>query len=117
MTDESWSWPEQRWRAAVERVRAGRPLRPEQWPRDARVAVALSFDSDHETTALRTGDVHPGGVSPAAPGGGSGLYGRGSRGRPARLDPRVERGPAARRRGRPAGPQRGRARAAVRPPA
>src|SRR5579875_1189514 len=63
MTDESWSWPEQRWRAAVERVRAGRPLRPEQWPRDARVAVALSFDSDHETTALRTGDVHPGRLS------------------------------------------------------
>ena len=27
------------------------------------MAVALSFDSDHETTALRTGDTHPGRLS------------------------------------------------------
>jgi peptidoglycan/xylan/chitin deacetylase (PgdA/CDA1 family) len=27
------------------------------------VAVAISFDSDHETTALRTGDTHPGRLS------------------------------------------------------
>jgi peptidoglycan-N-acetylglucosamine deacetylase len=27
------------------------------------VAVAVSFDSDHETTALRTGDTHPGRLS------------------------------------------------------
>lgn len=48
-----WQWPEQRWRGIVERVRAGRPLRPSSWPGGARCAVALSFDSDHETGELR----------------------------------------------------------------
>ncbi|HEY1562325.1 MAG TPA: polysaccharide deacetylase [Caulobacteraceae bacterium] len=52
---ESWRWPEERWRAAVNRVRAGRTLRPETWPDGARCAVALSFDSDHETSDLRDG--------------------------------------------------------------
>jgi peptidoglycan/xylan/chitin deacetylase (PgdA/CDA1 family) len=36
-------------------VRAGRPLRPNRWPGGARCAVALSFDSDHETNELREG--------------------------------------------------------------
>lgn len=53
--EEPWRWPEARWRAAVERVRAGRPLRPASWPGGARCAVALSFDSDHETSDLRDG--------------------------------------------------------------
>lgn len=48
-----WQWPEERWRGIVNRVRAGRPLRPAQWPGGARCAVALSFDSDHETGELR----------------------------------------------------------------
>ncbi len=52
---EPWRWPEERWRAAVNRVRAGRPLRPKTWPDGARCAVALSFDSDHETSDLRDG--------------------------------------------------------------
>lgn len=52
---EPWQWPEARWRAAVDRVRAGRPLKPAAWPGGARCAVALSFDSDHETSDLRTG--------------------------------------------------------------
>jgi peptidoglycan/xylan/chitin deacetylase (PgdA/CDA1 family) len=52
---EPWQWPESRWRTAVERVRAGRPLRPAAWPGGARCAVALSFDSDHETSDLRVG--------------------------------------------------------------
>jgi peptidoglycan/xylan/chitin deacetylase (PgdA/CDA1 family) len=63
VTDESWTWPEERWRAAVDRVRAGRTLLPARWPDGARVAVALSFDSDHETIALRSGDTHPGRLS------------------------------------------------------
>jgi peptidoglycan/xylan/chitin deacetylase (PgdA/CDA1 family) len=48
-----WQWPEERWREIVHRVRAGRPLRPARWHGGARCAVALSFDSDHETNELR----------------------------------------------------------------
>jgi len=48
-------WPEPRWRAAVDRVRAGRSLKPPHWKDGARCAVALSFDSDHETNELRVG--------------------------------------------------------------
>ncbi len=50
---QPWQWPEERWREIVNRVRAGRPLRPKRWPRGAKCAVALSFDSDHETNELR----------------------------------------------------------------
>ncbi|MGH8666047.1 MAG: polysaccharide deacetylase family protein [Burkholderiales bacterium] len=50
-----WQWPEEEWRRRVERVRAGRSLKPRQWPGGARCAVALSFDSDHDTTDLRDG--------------------------------------------------------------
>ena len=52
---EPWQWPEEHWRRLVDRVRAGPKLRPRQWPGGARVAVALSFDSDHETNELRDG--------------------------------------------------------------
>src|SRR3989440_3617752 len=52
---EPWQWPEEHWRKLVDRVRAGRPLRPAKWPGGARCAVALSFDSDHETSDLRDG--------------------------------------------------------------
>jgi peptidoglycan/xylan/chitin deacetylase (PgdA/CDA1 family) len=48
-----WQWPEKRWRGIVNRVRAGRPLKPRRWPGGARCAIALSFDSDHETNELR----------------------------------------------------------------
>ncbi len=60
MTGQPWQWDEKTWRGHVEHVRAGRPLRPAAWPGGAKVAVALSFDSDHETPALRDGDVLPG---------------------------------------------------------
>jgi peptidoglycan/xylan/chitin deacetylase (PgdA/CDA1 family) len=36
-------------------VRAGRSLQPHSWPGGARCAIALSFDSDHETNELREG--------------------------------------------------------------
>jgi peptidoglycan/xylan/chitin deacetylase (PgdA/CDA1 family) len=52
---EPWQWPEEQWRKLVNRVRAGRRLRPAEWPGGARCAVALSFDSDHETSDLRDG--------------------------------------------------------------
>jgi peptidoglycan/xylan/chitin deacetylase (PgdA/CDA1 family) len=52
---EPWRWPEEEWRRRVSQVRAGRSLKPERWPDGARCAVALSFDSDHETNELRDG--------------------------------------------------------------
>ena len=58
-----WTWPEARWRPIVEKVRAGRSLKPATWPGGARCAVALSFDSDHETITLRNGDRSPGRLS------------------------------------------------------
>src|SRR6201987_2587981 len=52
---EPGQWPEEQWRKLVNRVRAGRRLRPAEWPGGARCAVALSFGSDHETSDLRDG--------------------------------------------------------------
>src|ERR1700678_2301705 len=52
---EPWRWSEGKWRGLVGQVRAGRSLRPDVWPGGARCAVALSFDSDHETNELRDG--------------------------------------------------------------
>jgi peptidoglycan-N-acetylglucosamine deacetylase len=57
---QPWQWPEARWRGAVEHVRAGRALRPNVWKNGARCAVALSFDSDHESGELREGGTSPG---------------------------------------------------------
>lgn len=53
--DRPWDTPEAEWRADVNRVRAGKPLKPRQWPNGARCAFALSFDCDHETFELGTG--------------------------------------------------------------
>lgn len=58
-----WKWSLETVRASVQRVRAGRDLTPRQWPRGSRVAVALSFDFDAETNALRDGQVSPGALS------------------------------------------------------
>jgi peptidoglycan/xylan/chitin deacetylase (PgdA/CDA1 family) len=52
---EPWQWPEEEWRRRVAQVRAGRSLKPARWKGGARCAVALSFDSDHETNELRDG--------------------------------------------------------------
>lgn len=52
---EPHEWDEPTWRGKVEAVRAGRSLLPSSWPNGARCAVALSFDSDHETNELRDG--------------------------------------------------------------
>ncbi|HEX7928800.1 MAG TPA: polysaccharide deacetylase family protein, partial [bacterium] len=61
--DPAWAWPESRWRSIVEKVRAGRSLKPKGWKDGARVAVALSFDSDHESWVLREGDNSPAGLA------------------------------------------------------
>ncbi len=52
---EPWQWSEEQWRKIVNQVRAGKPFRPGSWPGGAKCAVALSFDSDHETNELREG--------------------------------------------------------------
>ena len=52
---EPWQWPEEHWRKLVNQVRAGRAYRPKSWKGGARCAIALSFDSDHETNELRDG--------------------------------------------------------------
>lgn len=67
MTDaptlEPWQWPEETWRPIVNKVRAGRSLTPTSWPNGARAAVAISFDSDHEASALRNNERSPGHLS------------------------------------------------------
>ncbi|MBH67303.1 MAG: polysaccharide deacetylase [Rhodospirillaceae bacterium] len=60
---EPWNWEDARWSTIVNRVRAGKSLKPKRWKNNASVAVALSFDSDHETTTLRWGDDSPGKLS------------------------------------------------------
>lgn len=52
---EPWQWPEEQWRRIVNHVRAGKRLRPNEWPDGAQCAMALSFDSDHESNELRDG--------------------------------------------------------------
>jgi peptidoglycan/xylan/chitin deacetylase (PgdA/CDA1 family) len=52
---QPWQWPDAHWQRLIAQVRAGRALRPTRWPDNARCAVALSFDSDHETNELRDG--------------------------------------------------------------
>jgi peptidoglycan/xylan/chitin deacetylase (PgdA/CDA1 family) len=61
--DKPWTWSEATWRAKVEHVRAGRSLAPARWKNGARCAVALSFDSDHETIELRFGGASYGKMS------------------------------------------------------
>ncbi|MBM6596702.1 polysaccharide deacetylase family protein [Microvirga pudoricolor] len=58
-----WEWPEDHWRKAISRVRAGRRLAPSRWPNDAQCAVALSFDCDHETFELGGGGTAVGRLS------------------------------------------------------
>jgi peptidoglycan/xylan/chitin deacetylase (PgdA/CDA1 family) len=56
---QPWQWPEKHWRGIVDRVRAGKSLKPKAWKGGARCAVSLSFDSDHETGELREGGSSP----------------------------------------------------------
>ena len=72
-SEQPWQWSEQRWRGIVEHVRAGRTLRPEVWPDGARCAVALSFDSDHETGELREGGESIGRLSQGQYGNRAGI--------------------------------------------
>jgi peptidoglycan-N-acetylglucosamine deacetylase len=67
--DEPWQWEDARWRRMIDKVRAGRSLKPATWKGGAKVAVAISFDSDHETSTLRYGDNSPGRLSQGQYGG------------------------------------------------
>jgi len=55
-----WLIPQEKINSIVNAVRAGKDLTPSAWPDGARVAVALSFDFDAETNALRDGQYSPG---------------------------------------------------------
>jgi len=58
--DQPWEWSLEKVKSLVGNVRAGKDLTPKTWPNGARVAVALSFDFDVETNALRDKNISPG---------------------------------------------------------
>lgn len=60
---EPWRWDTEAIRVTVGAVRACRSLAPRTGPGGATAAVALSFDSDHETISLRDGLTSPGKLS------------------------------------------------------
>jgi peptidoglycan-N-acetylglucosamine deacetylase len=66
---QPWQLDESEWRGLVNHVRAGRSLKPRIWKDGARCAVALSFDSDHETSELRFGGKSAGKLSQGQFGG------------------------------------------------
>ena len=61
--EKPWQWNLEKIKSAVAKVRAGKNLTPESWPEGAKAAVALSFDFDAETSALRDNDLSPGVLS------------------------------------------------------
>lgn len=61
--EQPWQWDESTWRTILGKVRAGRSLTPPKWKDGARAAVALSFDSDHESIPLRDNERSPGKLS------------------------------------------------------
>lgn len=68
-----WQWSFDSIMTVVNTVRAGRSLQPPMWPREARVAVLLSFDVDNETVALRFGEPNAGSLSMGQYGSRQGL--------------------------------------------
>lgn len=69
----AWEWSMQEINERVNAVRAGRSLKPAQWPGGARVAVLLSFDVDNETVNLRFGRPTVGELSQGQYGARQGL--------------------------------------------
>jgi peptidoglycan/xylan/chitin deacetylase (PgdA/CDA1 family) len=61
--EQAWQWSMEKVKSAVNKVRAGKDLTPKAWPEGAKVAVALSFDFDAETNALRDKELSPGVLS------------------------------------------------------
>ena len=58
--EKPWEWSLEKILSEVGKVRAGKDLTPKAWPKGAQVAVALSFDFDSETNALRDLELSPG---------------------------------------------------------
>jgi hypothetical protein len=58
--EKPWDWDLKKIKSMVKQVRAGKDLTPQSWPGGAKVAVALSFDFDSETNALRDMNISPG---------------------------------------------------------
>jgi peptidoglycan/xylan/chitin deacetylase (PgdA/CDA1 family) len=58
---------------AIELARVGRKLTPKSWPNGARVAVALTFDTDNEAPLLRDGNTSATALSAAEYGAASGI--------------------------------------------
>jgi peptidoglycan/xylan/chitin deacetylase (PgdA/CDA1 family) len=58
--EKPWDWSLKQIQSKISRVRAGKDLTPGEWPQGAKVAVALSFDFDAETNALRDNQISPG---------------------------------------------------------
>ncbi len=58
--EKPWQWSLEQIKSKVAKVRAGKDLTPPSWPNGAKVAVALSFDFDAETNALRDNQISPG---------------------------------------------------------
>lgn len=57
---EPWAWQEETWSRYVADAAPGPRLGPVPWPGGAAAAIAISFDADHETLALRDGQTSPG---------------------------------------------------------
>ena len=58
--EKPWMWSLEQIKSKIGKVRAGKDLSPDIWPEGAKVAVALSFDFDAETNALRDMKISPG---------------------------------------------------------
>src|SRR5580658_11000691 len=66
-------WTDDQLRQIVDVARVGRRLTPKSWPRGARVAVALTFDTDTEAPLLRDGTTSPTTLSASDFGAESGI--------------------------------------------
>lgn len=66
-------WTDAELKEAIGAARVGRKLTPASWPNGARVAVALSFDTDTEAPLLRDGNLSATSLSAAEYGAASGM--------------------------------------------
>jgi len=67
------TWTDARLREAVDVARVARKLTPKTWPKNAKVAVWLSFDTDTEAPLLRDATTSPTALSASAFGAESGM--------------------------------------------